>query len=106
MAPINWALKNGEDLHGVTIHEITAGIDDGPIVAQLLYSIHPEHDEVRDVYQRSLAYGRVLFEQTMPSLDRITARQQDHSQATYYDRRAMDDLGDRRDFTRELSRQP
>ena len=35
VSPINWALKNGERSHGVTIHEVTPGIDDGPIVAQL-----------------------------------------------------------------------
>ena len=35
VSPINWALKNEERLHGVTIHEITPGIDDGPIVAQI-----------------------------------------------------------------------
>ena len=40
VSPINWALKNGERTHGVTIHEMTAGIDDGPVVAQLTYSIY------------------------------------------------------------------
>ena len=30
--PINWALKNGETTHGVTIHELTSCIDAGPIV--------------------------------------------------------------------------
>ncbi len=35
VSPINWALKNGEVEHGLTIHEITEGIDDGPIIAQL-----------------------------------------------------------------------
>ena len=54
VSPINWALKNGEREHGVTIHEITPGIDDGPILAQVKYSIYPEIDEVRDVYGRAL----------------------------------------------------
>jgi methionyl-tRNA formyltransferase len=87
----------------VTIHEIAPGIDDGPIVAQLTYSIYPEHDEVEDVYRRALAYGWTLFEQTMPLLDRIEATPQDERQAIYY--RAGDDerLGDRRSFRRELS---
>lgn len=103
VSPINWALKNGERSHGVTIHEIAPGIDDGPIVAQLTYSIYPEHDEVEDVYRRALAYGWTLFEQTMPLLDRIEAAPQDERQAIYY--RAEDDerLGDRRSFRRELS---
>jgi methionyl-tRNA formyltransferase len=100
VSPINWALKNGERAHGVTIHEITPGIDDGPVVAQTTYSIYPETDEVRDVYLRSLAYGWTLFEQTMPLLDRIQPRPQDHALATYYSAKENDLLGDRRGFTR------
>ncbi len=68
VSPINWALKNREQVHGVTIHEITPGIDDGPIVAQLTYPVYPEFDEVIDVYRRALEYGWVLFQQTMPML--------------------------------------
>jgi methionyl-tRNA formyltransferase len=103
MAPINWALKNGEREHGVTIHEMTPGIDDGPIVAQVRYPVYPELDEVRDVYGRSLAYGWTLFEQTLPLLDWIEPQPQDHTLATHY--RAVDSerLGDRASFTRAES---
>jgi len=104
VSPINWALKNGERKHGVTIHEITSGIDDGPIIAQVEYSIYPEFDEVQDVYLRALEYGWTLFQQTMPLADRITPRPQDESLATYYSREHDALLGDRRDFTRAASR--
>jgi len=104
VSPINWALKNGERSHGVTIHEITPGIDDGPIVAQLEYSIYPEIDEVEGVYARALRYGWTLFEQTMPLLDRIEATPQDEKQATYYSAAEDERLGERRSFTRNLSR--
>lgn len=103
VSPINWALKNGENMHGVTIHEITPGIDDGPIVAQTTYSIYPEVDEVIDVYRRGLEYAWVLFQQTLPLLDAITARPQDESQALYYSRQQDDRLGERRGFTRQQS---
>lgn len=103
VSPINWALKNGERTHGVTIHELTAGIDAGPIVAQLQYSIYPEFDEVVDVYRRALAYGRALFEQTMPLLDRISGLPQDESLATYYSRAHDRLLGERRRFTKRES---
>jgi methionyl-tRNA formyltransferase len=105
VSPINWALKNGERMHGVTIHEIAPGIDDGPIVAQVEYSIYPEVDEVRDVYERALAYGWTLFEQTMPLLEQIRARAQDEVLASYHSTADDERLGERRDFTRELSRQ-
>jgi len=103
VSPINWALKNGENEHGVTIHEITPGIDDGPIVGQVKYSIYPELDEVIEVYKRALEYGWTLFQQTMPLLDKIEARQQDHTQATYYSKLDNPRLGERSGFTREQS---
>ncbi len=103
VSPINWALRNGEDHHGVTIHEITPGIDDGPIVSQLRYSIYPDIDEVQDVYARALEYGYVLFTQTLPLLDSIAPRPQDESQATYYSGADNARLGDRRSFTRAES---
>jgi methionyl-tRNA formyltransferase len=106
VGPINWALKNGERTHGVTIHEVTPGIDDGPVVAQLTYSIYPEFDEVVDVYRRALEYGWVLFCQTMPILDLIAARPQDERAATYYGAGDLPRLGERRGFTRELTRSP
>ena len=104
VGPINWALKAEERSHGVTIHEITPGIDDGPVVAQLTYSIYPEFDEVVDVYGRALEYGWVLFRETMPILDRITPRPQDEREATYYSASDFPLLGERQGFTRELSR--
>ena len=103
VSPINWALKNGERLHGVTIHEITPGIDDGPICSQLLYSIYPEVDEVQDVYTRALEYGWTLFVQTMPLLQKITPTAQDPARATYYTTQQNAQLGDRRGFTRAES---
>jgi methionyl-tRNA formyltransferase len=103
VSPINWALKNGEDHHGITVHEIAEGIDDGPILGQLTYSIYPEFDEVRDVYARALEYGYVLLTQTLPLLDRIVPRPQDESEATYFSMADNVRLGDRRDFTRAES---
>ena len=106
VSPINWALKNGERSHGVTIHEMTPGIDEGPIVAQLHYSIYPEHDEVRDVYARSLAYGWTLFDETFPLLDRVSPRPQDERHATYYSAADAPRLEERRSFTRAESVAP
>jgi methionyl-tRNA formyltransferase len=103
VSPINWALKNNEPEHGVTIHEITPGIDDGPVVAQLKYSIYPEFDEVIDVYNRSIEYGWTLFQQTMPIVGKIQARQQVNSQASYYDSKQNHLLGERRSFRKQDS---
>jgi methionyl-tRNA formyltransferase len=103
VSPINWALKNGEIEHGITIHEITPGIDDGPIISQVKYSVYPEFDEVIDVYDRSLEFGWTLFEQTMPLLKKIKARQQVDSEATYYNSGKNELLGERRYFRKAES---
>lgn len=103
MSPINWALKNGETSHGVTIHEITPGIDDGPLIAGVSYSIRPEIDEVADVYERSLKFGWTLFEDVMPRLDRLPGVEQDHASATYYSTKDAERLGDRSNWRRDIS---
>lgn len=103
VSPINWALKNEEIEHGLTIHEITPGIDDGPIIGQLKYSIYPEFDEVIDVYKRSIEYGWILFQQTIPLLDKIRSRPQDDSAATYYSTQDNPRLAERSNFTRATS---
>ena len=100
VSPINWALKQREQLHGVTIHEIVERIDAGPIISQVMFSIYPEAEEVVDVYRRCLSFGWTLFAETMPILERITPRAQDESCALYYSRLQDPELGDRRFFTR------
>ena len=98
--PINWALKNGEKTHGVTIHEISEGIDDGPIYGQITYPIYPEIEEVKDVYEKSKKYGFNLFKEVIRVIDDIKPYPQDESQDTYYSNKDIKKLGDRSDFTR------
>ena len=104
MSPINWALKNKEEEHGVTIHEIQPGIDDGNIISQLKYSIYPEFDEVVDVYERSLDYDYLLFKKTIPILWKIKSRKQNKSEVVYYDSSQNHLLGNRKNFTKEKSK--
>tara|TARA_R110002096_G_scaffold430130_1_gene643627 strand:+ start:128 stop:757 length:630 start_codon:yes stop_codon:yes gene_type:complete len=103
MSPINWALKDKQKEHGITIHEITPGVDDGPIISQLKYSIYPELDEVIDVYNRSLEYGKILFENTFPILYNIEPKEQDESEVIYHDSSEDHLLGERMNFTKEQS---
>lgn len=46
---MNWALINGEKETGVTIHQIDAGVDTGPIIIQEKVSIDPD-DTVKSLY--------------------------------------------------------
>jgi methionyl-tRNA formyltransferase len=90
--PINWALKNGEKYHGVTIHSITAGIDEGPIYGKILYPIYP-NETLKNVYDKSLDYAFILFKDVITKLDNIIPEEQDHSQATYYSNKDIINLG-------------
>jgi methionyl-tRNA formyltransferase len=97
--PINWALKNGEATHGVTLHEVVEEIDAGPIVAQVTFPIWPDVDEVRDVYRRCVAYGRRLLSDVLPILDRLPAVPQEGA-TTYYTRDEASLLEERAGWTR------
>jgi len=99
--PINWALKNNEETHGVTVHRITEGIDDGPILGQVVYPIYPEIEEVEDVYNKALDYGWLLFKDVMTKYDyaRKHAKPQKGSHP-YYSMKIVRYLGEREGFRR------
>lgn len=101
--PVNWSLRNMESKHGVTIHEISPGIDDGPIISQIHFPINPKVDEVIDVYERCIHFGWKLFKETIPLLWELNSNSQDESLANYYSKNDFDNLGDRKYFTRRES---
>lgn len=52
LMPSFWTLANGEGEGGVSVHFINEKLDDGPIVVQRRYRIHP-HDSLEDIMARS-----------------------------------------------------
>jgi len=98
--PANWALLNNEQLHGVTIHVIDAGIDSGPILAEAHFSLWPNIDEVADAWHRAMTYAKFLISDTLPRLEKITPRPQNHTAATIHYMRNNHQLGIRSDWTR------
>ncbi|MBN1619788.1 hypothetical protein JW890_03615 [candidate division WOR-3 bacterium] len=103
--PVNWALKNNEKFHGVTIHEVTDEIDSGPVVSQVKFSIYPQIEEVEDVYKKCLDYGWLLFLHTIGIIDGIEPVPQDLSKTGYHSAEDRIRLGERADFTREIWKQ-
>ncbi len=100
--PINWALKNKEREHGVTIHKIHEGIDDGDILGLVKYPIYPEIEEVGDVYKKALDYGWLLFKDVATKLDYCLSTASPQSEEfTYYSNKQNHLLGDRSNFTRQ-----
>lgn len=102
--PINWALKNNEQYHGVTIHKIHAGIDDGDILGKVIYPIYPEIEEVEDVYNKALDYGFLLFKDVMSKinycLDNSVPQYKFQEEPSYYSNKEIKFLGNREGFKR------
>jgi methionyl-tRNA formyltransferase len=99
--PINWALKNEELEHGVTIHKIHEGIDDGDILGRVTYPIYPEIEEVEDVYKKSLEYGWMLFRDVYSKLDyALKSAKPQGEDYTYYSSKQNELLQERSDFKR------
>jgi methionyl-tRNA formyltransferase len=99
--PINWALLNEEQEHGVTIHKIHEGIDDGDILGRVTYPIYPEIEEVEDVYNKALDYGWLLFTDIASKLDyALDNAKPQPKNYTYYSNKQNHLLGNRGDFRR------
>ncbi len=52
LMPSFWTLANGESIGGVTVHFVDAKLDNGPILVQETYRIHPR-DSLEDIMARS-----------------------------------------------------
>lgn len=91
VAPIAWALINGEAATGVTIHHINPGIDSGAIVRTIEVPIE-DADTGRTLYDKCTDAGIGLFREAWPDLRSgpIESRPQDPARALYYNRHSID----------------
>jgi methionyl-tRNA formyltransferase len=82
-APINWAIANGERVTGVTIMQMDAGMDTGPMLAKSSTEIGPAETAV-ELSERLSMIGASLLSETLPRVERgeIQPEPQDDSQAT------------------------
>tara|TARA_B100000780_G_scaffold166311_1_gene116381 strand:- start:181 stop:1110 length:930 start_codon:yes stop_codon:yes gene_type:complete len=58
--PTAWAILNGENEFGITIHQVDSGIDTGDILVQKKYNIS-EKETGYDLYLRAMDLGAKLF---------------------------------------------
>ena len=90
---LNWVLVKGHTTTGVTIHELSPGIDQGAILAQRETPIHDTDDAV--ILRKRL--GEVIPGLLRPLIhiwstgQRPPREPQDESKAVYYRRRTPDD---------------
>jgi methionyl-tRNA formyltransferase len=82
-APIQWAVANGENVTGVAIMQIEAGLDTGPVFDVATTDIGPEETSL-DIAPRLAAMGARLMVDVLQRVKSGTAQavRQDDSQAT------------------------
>ena len=83
-APVQRALMDGVAETGVTIIELTEGMDEGPVLAKLAVEV-AEEETAGDLGARLAADGASLLARTLPSYVAgvVEPVEQDHAAATY-----------------------
>jgi methionyl-tRNA formyltransferase len=83
-APINWAIAGGERQTGVTIMQMDAGMDTGPMLARSSIAIG-DTETAPELSTRLAELGAALLSETLPKIERgeITAEPQNNDEATY-----------------------
>jgi methionyl-tRNA formyltransferase len=83
-APINWVIANGEQETGVTIMQMDAGMDTGPMFAKRSTPIGSD-ETAPQLSERLAQIGAELLSDTLPGIERgdVLPIPQDDSQASY-----------------------
>lgn len=91
-APINWALLNGEQETGLTLHHMTPRPDDGDIVCQAALKIEDE-DTAATLHTRLATLAGRLLAENLPAIiaGECKGAPQDEKQATYFGARQPKD---------------
>jgi methionyl-tRNA formyltransferase len=91
-APIEWAILNGDSETGVTVMQMDAGVDTGPILAQQTVPIS-SRDTAAQLEQRLAEVGATLLVSALPKLERgaIEARPQPSEKASHAPRLKSED---------------
>ncbi len=83
-APVNWAVIRGHNRTGVTIMEMSEGMDEGPILLQREIPIVPE-DSATALYLRLSELGAEALIEALAMMEAglLEPTEQDHEQATH-----------------------
>lgn len=89
VAPLIWAIVDGEATTGVTAHVIDAGIDTGPVLMQRRLPIHPD-DTGAELHDKAARLVTAMCAELLRSLRAgvdLSAGRSQTGRATYRDRR-------------------
>jgi methionyl-tRNA formyltransferase len=83
-APVHWAIIRGHEESGVTIMQMEAGLDSGPILHQVTEPIRAD-EAMSDLAMRLAEIGAGALIETLAMIEagQVSPRPQDHSLATY-----------------------
>jgi methionyl-tRNA formyltransferase len=91
---INWALINGEQCIGITVHHVDEGIDTGDIIQQDLVNVEPDEDYAT-VLEKAFIHCPVTLMKALRALRDGTAQRKVqsaiHATGSYFPRRAPGD---------------
>lgn len=91
--PTQWAILRGESATGVTLHEVTAGIDEGPIIARKEVPLLFE-DTWKDVQGRIAGATERLLEESVPEvLSGVWRAEPQNEKTAWYGRRRRPEDG-------------
>jgi len=101
--PVFWALRNGEPECGLTVHEMSAGLDTGAIIFQVRVPVR-SGDSVSSVYERIMAVSVPLVSRLVGAAARgdVPRRPQPAEGASYFGATAEKDF--RIDWSMEPAR--
>lgn len=91
-SPLNWAIINGDSRAGVSIVEMTVGIDDGRVVAAGSIGIEPT-DTIADLHAKAIPeFKRLLTEVFSDVRGKLAAaKAQNEAEAVYWHQRSDSD---------------
>lgn len=91
-AAVPWAILKQLDQTGVTLFRLDAGVDTGDLLDQIAIPLHPRIN-AGELYAKVDTAHVTLMSQAFPKLVRgeIIPASQDHSRATYWDKRTPED---------------
>jgi methionyl-tRNA formyltransferase len=91
-APINWAIIRGYEETGVTIMQMSEGLDSGPILLQVTEPIEPD-ERASDLWARLSEIGAAALIETLALIEvgAVQPVEQDHDRATYAPRLTRED---------------
>ncbi len=90
-APLVWAMIEGEKRTGVTLFQLSDGVDDGDIIAQAEFPIE-HHDTIKEVYEKATNTSIELLNDIFgKDINQIEVRAQDKSKIKVYPQRSPSD---------------